>query len=276
MPVAAPFGYSGTEFASPQRGIASLTFSGRTWRFRTNPNTITWSYSLVTNTDQTYGGRVIQILATKIDDLIVRVECGNGGWAYNEALVLFIRDLLVSQRNPMAPPATFEYTTRNWKFNVYGLSIPFQDQVTATVRELELHFKVQEDVSGVVSGAILDATLAQMQDGIGFTRNQYNSVNAPFSWNGQTSSGTPPPAAAPLPAPKPTDPAITGPTTTIPTPPTTPAVPNPATNPSAGQTFQPGVGGHGLPALPPGASWVENPDGTYTMVNVPTGTGPFI
>jgi hypothetical protein len=175
VPVSAPFSYSSGDFNSPSRGIAALTFQGRTWRFRTNPNAVNWSYTLNTNVDQTYGGRVVQILSTRIDDMVVKVECGKGGWEYNYNLVLFLRDLLVAQRNPQSPPATFEYTTRNWKFNVFGLSIPFKDSVEATVRELELHFKVQEDVSGVVSGAILDATLAKLQDGIGWTRNQYNS-----------------------------------------------------------------------------------------------------
>ena len=185
IPVQAPLNYQSGQFNSPTRGIASLSFEGRTWRFRTNPNSVMWSYVLNTNVQQTYGGRVVQILSTKIGDMIVKVECGNGdtggvngGWKYNYDLVLFLRDLLVAQRDPMAKPANFQYTTRRWNFNVYGLSIPFEDKVDATVRELELHFKVQEDVSGVVSGAILDAALNKMKDGIGWTRNKYNSASA--------------------------------------------------------------------------------------------------
>ena len=174
----APSSYSSGEFNSPLRGICSLSFLGRTWRFRTNPNSIQWSYTLNTHVEQTYGGRVVQLLSTKIDDLIVKVECGNGGWAYNVGLVLFLRDLLVSQRDPTGVPAVFSYTTRNWVFNVYALNIPFADQLDATVRELELHFKVQEDISGVVSGAILSATLALLQEGVGWTRNKYNSGSA--------------------------------------------------------------------------------------------------
>ena len=175
IPQTAPNSYASGEFNSPLRGICSLSFLGRTWRFRTNPNSIQWSYTLNTHVEQTYGGRVVQLLSTKIDDLVVKVECGNGGWSYNIGLVLFLRDLMVNQRDPLGAPAIFEYTTRNWKFNVYALSIPFQDQVTATVRELELHFKVQEDVTGVVSGAILAATLATLQEGVGWTRNKYNA-----------------------------------------------------------------------------------------------------
>jgi hypothetical protein len=175
IPQQAPSSYASGEFNSPLRGICSLSFLGRTWRFRTNPNSIRWGYTLNTHVDETYGGRVVQLLSTKIEDLVVKVECGNGGWAYNIGLVLFLRDLLVSQRDPLGVPAVFEYTTRNWKFNVYALTIPFGDRRDATVRELELHFKVQEDVTGVVSGAILSATLATLQEGIGWTRNKYNA-----------------------------------------------------------------------------------------------------
>jgi hypothetical protein len=158
-----------------QRGIASLTWGGHVFRFRTNPNEITWNYSLITHTDQTYGGRVVQILGTKIDDLTVKVDCGNGGWEYLMRVVTYMRDLMVAQRN--GQPATFEYTTRNWKLNVYAVSIPFADQVSATTRELTLNFKVQQDVTGTMSTTTISAALQALTAGIGFVRSQYNTVN---------------------------------------------------------------------------------------------------
>lgn len=184
LPMAAPQNFSSNEFSSSSRGIASLTFAGRTWRFRTNPNAVNFGYTLNTNIEQTFGGRVVQILSCKIDDLVVQVEAGNAGWAYAANLALFLRDFLDYQRAPQAAPGVFEYTTRRWKFNVYALSIPFQDEVQATVRPLELHFKVQEDISGVVSGAILDATISMLQTSVGWTRTVYNSGSVP-SKNGQ-------------------------------------------------------------------------------------------
>jgi hypothetical protein len=168
---------------SQQRGIASLTWGGRVFRFRTNPNEITWNYSLITHTDQTYGGRVVQILGTKIDDLTVKVDCGNGGWEYLMKVVTYIRDLMVSQRN--GQPATFEYTTRNWKLNVYAVSIPFADQVSATTRELTLNFKVQQDVTGTLSTTTISAAIQALTAGIGWSRSQYNSFDRLPSNNGQ-------------------------------------------------------------------------------------------
>lgn len=157
----------------PQRGIATLRWGTHVLRFRTNPNECTWTYSLLTHVEQTYGGRVVQILGTKIDDLTVKIECGWGGWPYLMKVVTFMRDLMVAQRN--GQPATFEYTTRNWKLNVFAASIPFTDSVSATTRELTLNFKVQQDVTGVVSSASISSTLRGFLNGIGWTKSQYNN-----------------------------------------------------------------------------------------------------
>lgn len=164
------------------RGIASLSWTDRNtgqshvFRFRTNPNEITWSYVLNTKVENTYGGRVVQILSTKIDDLVVKVDCGKGGWNYAVEVATYMRNLLVNQRN--GDPATFEYTTRGWKMNVFAVSVPFADQVTATTREIELQFKVQEDVSGVTISHSLSLELARLQDGVGFSHNKYNDFAA--------------------------------------------------------------------------------------------------
>lgn len=168
-------GDTGDDFGNnPQRGIASLTFGGDTLRFRTNPNEIWWSYSLNTHVEQTYGGRVVQILSTRIDDLVIKIECGRGGWDYMNKVVDFLRKMMIEQRKDGGKTATFSYTTRRWKMKVYALSVPFQDTVTATVRELEIRFKVQEDLTGEMSKLALDTELARLQDGIGFKYGPYN------------------------------------------------------------------------------------------------------
>jgi hypothetical protein len=157
-------------------GLCTLSFQDQVFRFRTNPNEIWWSYELLSNTEETFGGRVIQLLGTRLGELAVKIECGQGGWDYLMQVVLALRNLLSDQRN--GNPATFEYTTRNWRLNVYSMSIPFQDQFDATVREIPLNFKIQEDVTGVLSQVTMDATFAMLQDGVyapGYPlHNQYN------------------------------------------------------------------------------------------------------
>lgn len=155
-----------------EHGIASLTHKGRTFRFRTNPNQFQWTYTLNKRVDQTYGGRVIQLLGTKIDDFVLKADAGGGRWDYTNRMANFMRDVMVDQRD--GEPATFEYTARGWKLNCYIVSVPFQDEVEAVLREFEIQMKVQEDVSGLMSSNSLSAELRRLQDGIGFRRSKYN------------------------------------------------------------------------------------------------------
>jgi len=163
--------------AGDTQGICTLTWQNQVFRFRTNPNEIWWSYELLKAPMQTYGGQVIQLLGVKLGDLQVKVDCGAGGWPYLVEVVGFLRNLLSDQRN--GNPAIFYYAPRNWKLQVYALSVPFQDQVEATVREIELNFKIQQDITGFVGKNTLDAELARLQNSVygpgQDTHNKYNS-----------------------------------------------------------------------------------------------------
>ena len=176
--MSSPFGSTtsrpqGNTLPGHARGVCTLQFGGKTLRFRTNPNEIWWNYTLITSVENTYGGRVVQILGARIDDLVVKVECGRGGWEYLRHLVGFMRDMINDQRK--GDPGIFTYTTRGWRLKVFAVSVPFQDSVTATTREIELRFKVQEDVSGVQTSQAISNELKRLQDGIGFKKGPYSS-----------------------------------------------------------------------------------------------------
>ena len=164
--------------ANPERGICSLTYKGSTLRFRTNPNSIKWSYRLNTHVDTTYGGRVVQLLSTCIGDLSVVAEAGGGRWDYLSHVVDWFRDLLIEQRG--GEPAEFAYSTRGWRLKVFAESIPFQDRLGDTLRSFEMSFKVQEDVSGLMSQWSLGQEIARLQDGIGFQRGKYNQPSGNY------------------------------------------------------------------------------------------------
>ena len=155
------------------RGIASLTHGNKSLTFRTNPNSIMWSYSLNTAVENTWGGRVVQILSTSMEDLKVVIECGMGGWDYAMKVARFMRDMMVDQRN--GEPGTFQYTTRGWNLSVFALNIPFQDRITETTREIELNFKIQEDVSGTLTRQTISTELSKLRNGIGFSHNALNT-----------------------------------------------------------------------------------------------------
>lgn len=158
---------------SGERGIASLSHPEvGTLRLRSNPKEFNWSYTLNKRIDQTYGGRVIQLLGTRIDDFTFTADCGSGRWAYMNKVAKFMRDVMIKQRG--GTPLTFEYTTRGWKFNAFVVSIPFADAVEEVLREFQVTMKVQEDISGVMSQNTLSAELRRLQDGIAFRRSRYN------------------------------------------------------------------------------------------------------
>jgi len=187
-------------------GIASITHGGKVFRFRTNPNSIRWSYKLNTNVDQTYGGRVVQLLSANVDDLVVTAEAGGGGWAYIFAAATFFRDMLFDQRNG-GDAGIFEYSPRGWKMGVYALNFPFGDDVKAVARQFTMNFKVQEDISGVISTDSLSLEMASLQAGIGYKHNEYNTPPGDTGTAANPVPGaTPAPGTTPAPAAPPTIP----------------------------------------------------------------------
>ena len=164
---------SKAQLGPDERGICTISHPEVTsFRFRANPKQFNWSYTLNKRIDQTYGGRVIQLLGTRIDDFSFTADCGTGRWAYMNRVATFMRDVMIAQRG--GRPATFEYTTRGWRFNAYIVSVPFADAVEEVLREFEVTMKVQEDLSGLISRNTLTAELRRLQDGIGFRRSKYN------------------------------------------------------------------------------------------------------
>ncbi|ABE67876.1 minor tail protein [Mycobacterium phage DirtMonster] len=175
--------------AKGERGIATLHHPDvGSLRFRTNPKEFGWSYTLNKRIDQTYGGRVVQLLGVKIDDFTIKADAGGGRWEYMHKVNKFLRDVMVVQRNGV--PATFEYTTRGWKLNGYISTIPFQDSREEVAREFAIQMKVQEDVSGVMSKNTLDAALRNLKDGVGFKRSKYNDPVLGSGPTGDSESST--------------------------------------------------------------------------------------
>lgn len=156
-------------------GIASLTHQGKVLRFRTDPNSITWDYNLKTNIEETYGGQVVQVLSANIDNLRVTADAGLGGWAYVESVALFFRDMLFNQREGRSEPGVFRYPARGWELKVFALNFPFKDSVEDVLREFTMAFKVQEDVSGIVTSSLIETEMAKLSKGIGWERNEYNT-----------------------------------------------------------------------------------------------------
>ena len=156
-------------------GVASISHQGKVLRFRTDPNSVTWEYNLKTNVEETYGGQVIQVLSTNIDNLRITADSGRGGWPYLQYVAEFFRDMLFAQREGHSEPGVFRYPPRGWELKVFALNFPFKDSVDDILKEFTLQFKVQEDVSGVVTSSLIESEMAKLSKGVGWTRNDYNT-----------------------------------------------------------------------------------------------------
>lgn len=153
--------------------IFTISCGGLSHTLRLGPNSIKWGYSLNTNVESTYGGRVVQILSCSITDLTVTGEAGRGGWAYLRSLIYFCRDLIAYQKET-GEPARLSFPARGWELSGYLANIPYQDSATNVTRPYALLFKIYEDLSGVLESQTIDGELAKIKDGIGYEVNSYN------------------------------------------------------------------------------------------------------
>lgn len=154
-------------------GVAILEHGGKVLNFRTDPNKINWTYRLNTKVEETYGGRVVQVLSASIDDLVVTADAGSGGWIYMRQVAEFFRDMLFDQREG-GEPGLFSFPGRGWEMRVYALAFPYKDRWDDVRREFTMNFKVQEDVSGVVSSSVIANELAKLKQGVGYEKTVYN------------------------------------------------------------------------------------------------------
>lgn len=171
-------------------GVVTLSHSGKVFRFRIDPTAVNWSYNLNTNVDETYGGRVVQLLSIRLGDLIVESNSGSGRWGYQKELVDFCRDILFQQKET-GDPAVFSYPTKGWELKVFIANIPYKDEVGNTHHPFRLRFKIQEDISGVISDDSMTSELDKIRDGIGYERNDYNYPESEMSEQQKADIGLP-------------------------------------------------------------------------------------
>jgi hypothetical protein len=169
-------------------GIALLSAQSD-FRFRIDPEAIQWTYKLNTHTDNTYGGKVIQILSVQIQTMTIPVVSGRGGRAYMMSVFNFFRDMMIWQRDT-GKAGTFSYTPRNYNLKVFASNLKIEDNLQNVVFPISLIFDVQSDLAGVVRDNIISAEIARLQQGIGYTENSFNYTAPPAA------PGSTPPASS--------------------------------------------------------------------------------
>jgi hypothetical protein len=191
-------------------GTATLGYpGGPSIAFRLDPELITWNWQVLTNVIETIGGRVIQVLGARLDDLTVQGSLGqdhaagpvNGtSWHQAEKFVSAVTKIMEaqsadsSQQGRMHPPAVFNYPPKGWRFNVYVKSITDPDGPSSVIltpgkinQRYSLALFIVRDGSaslvkagttnGVFSQKAYDAVsafMARVSDGVGWHYSTYN------------------------------------------------------------------------------------------------------
>lgn len=163
---------------------ALLTFTGgaRNFIVRTNPNYISYSYNLRTQSYPTYGGKVVQILGVNYTTLLIEIESGSkqvvngqmGDYAYFRSVIQWFKETSLWQRNNKLP-IRFTYPARNYVLDVFLKTLVVADSLTNVLRPLQMEMEIEDDFTGILTGDIVDSELSYFQDGIGYEKNPYNS-----------------------------------------------------------------------------------------------------
>lgn len=160
-----------------------------TWFFHVDPNAVNVSYNLKTKVTNTYGGKIVQILANNWDNLSVDFDSGSGGddfvsgREYQRAFGDFFKDAMIWQRDTRQP-CIFSYPNRNMVLQVFLDTITIKDELTNVRFPFVLKAKVQEDLLGTLKKEAMTATLSKLTDGIGWSKTEY-------TYNENKSAGSP-------------------------------------------------------------------------------------
>jgi hypothetical protein len=181
--------------------MASLGFAdGPSIAFRIDPDSIEWNYEINTAVIPTVAGRVVQVLGATLSDMTVlgkygqNVAAGADGesWKLAEAFANRIRQIQqhqsrdATQHGKMHAPATFNYSPKGWRFQVYvkaladtrGGSVAHQTGRFSYDYQLQLFIvDVTSDDLHVLKGAeqqAVDAYMARISEGIGWHFSMYN------------------------------------------------------------------------------------------------------
>lgn len=156
--------------------------------FDINPSSASWGYSLHTNKIHTYGGVVVQILSSKIDDLVISgyipLRGGNRIVQFNEMeqFEMEMRQIMESQVNDPPTPIHFSYPELNWDGDVFLMgydSVTYDIETSAA--KYTLRFTIDTGFDGVVNIGGIEG-IDNIPDGVGWVRNKYNTPDSAYSY----------------------------------------------------------------------------------------------
>jgi hypothetical protein len=142
---------------------------GSTYSFPFNIDQLTWSYAINTQSFDTIGGRVVQLLSVQIQTIQLQGEAGNRG-----NLIQLYKDFKTVQdnQNQQKLNATFNVPSRNLSFKVWLETMQIGWDATTVTYPYFITFEVYEDISGTATNAATATALSNVINdagGIGFS-----------------------------------------------------------------------------------------------------------
>lgn len=151
---------------NPTQARASIGNSAVNHYFLFNPDEVKWSVANNTVSRDTIGGRVVQILSSKVDQMTVVGRAGSRDELQRFALNL---KSIMNWQIKNQSPVYFKVPSKKWNFKVYVQNVSSLGwDYAATSYPYELTLLVQEDLTGLTSKVIQKNTLSRLAEGIGY------------------------------------------------------------------------------------------------------------
>lgn len=158
--------------------------------FRIDPNSVTWDFQMKVVDKPMLGGKVIQVIGTRLGDMTLTGAFGFGdrakkdtaGWEeqdrFRDQVKKWAKDMAADRR---ATPIRFLYAPKKWDFLVHvkAFSNPEGENGVVHAPEVfnpkwQLTLFVVQDRSGVVVKGIRDLYIQRLMEGVGWKQTEYN------------------------------------------------------------------------------------------------------
>lgn len=150
--------------------------------FPVDPSTISWTFGIKVNVQQTIGGRVVQVFGTTLGNMTVTGTFGENGEQQQKDFYNLMRHLATQQKQSRgSQPFRFTYSLKGWDFHVLLLamtdgtsaqSITYDNDIVTPDYSLTL-FIVQDNTQSVVRN-IRDQYIARLTSGVGFKQTTFD------------------------------------------------------------------------------------------------------
>ena len=157
-------------------------------KFRLDPSSIQWNFTIKTNAFETVGGRVVQVYGTDTGDMQIEGSFGRGGYVEQKAFLEEMRKIGLAQAaNAKAKtavnPLRFLYPPKGWDFLVYlkeyrqpggNNSVMVEPHLVDIPWSLRL-FIVEDNAD--LTRIVVDNYIARMSIGLGWKQTTFNGGN---------------------------------------------------------------------------------------------------